>query len=145
LKTKETIPIEFIEIEPGNFHLFISIKVGSKKARLLLDTGASKTAFDQQKVLKFVSGDLVVKQDMNSIGLGSNEVETHLSLLPSIKLGKIKLSKYEVAVLDLNHVNMAYKTLGFKKIDGVLGSDLLHRFEAIINYKKAQLSLTVKR
>ncbi len=139
---KETLPIEFIEIELGNYHLFIYAKIGRKKARLLLDTGASKTAFDEQEVLKFVAQSEVIKQDMNSIGLGSNQVETHLSSLAKFKLGKIALAHHEIAVLDLSHVNQAYQSLGFPKIDGVLGSDLLYQFKAVINYPKGTLRMS---
>lgn len=142
MSTKETLPIEFIEIEPGNFHLFVYAKIGRKKARLLLDTGASKTAFDGQEVLKFVAQSEVLKQDINSIGLGSNQVETHLSSLAKFKLGKIALAHHEIAVLDLSHVNQAYQSLGFPKIDGVLGSDILYQFKAIINYPKGKLIMS---
>lgn len=145
MKVKQILPIEFIEIEEGNYHLFIYSKIGRKKARLLVDTGASKTAFDQEQILKFVDATKLKKHDINSIGLGSNQVETHLSSLPTIKFGEIKLSQHEIAVLDLSHVNHAYKTLGFPTIDGVLGSDLLHLFNALIDYKKERLVLESKQ
>ncbi|MCG9880707.1 MAG: retroviral-like aspartic protease family protein [Bacteroidia bacterium] len=138
------MPIEFIEIEEGNFHLFIHAKIGRKKARLLLDTGASKTAFDQEQILKFVDESTLHKYEINSIGLGSNQVETHLSSLPSLKFGDIKLSKHEIAVLDLSHVNHAYKILGYPPIDGVMGSDLLYYFRALIDYKNSRLVIEMK-
>ena len=138
---KTIIPISFIEIEKDNFHLFISAKIGRKKARLLLDTGASKTAFDQEQIVRFVDASKLRKYEINYIGLGSIQVETHLISLPSFKLGNIKILTYEIAVLDLSHVNQAYQSLGFPTIDGVLGSDLLYQFKAIINYPKEKLTM----
>lgn len=141
---KETLPIEFIEIEPGNFHLFVYLKIGRKKARMLLDTGASKTAFDQIEVLKFVSEKTLRSHEIQSVGLGSNAVLTQLSQLPKMKFGNLILQRQEVAVLNLNHVNQAYEMLHLKKIDGVLGSDILHALHAIIHYPKAELKLSCK-
>jgi len=141
LTIKEILPIEFIEIEKGNFHLFIYAKIGRKKARLLVDTGASKTAFDQTQILKFVDASTLSKYEINAIGLGSSQVETQISYLPSLRLGEIKLTQHEITVLDLGHVNQAYKRLGFPEIDGVLGSDLLHQYQAIINFPKAKMEL----
>ncbi|MDZ4667206.1 MAG: retropepsin-like aspartic protease [bacterium] len=142
---KETLPIQLVEIEPGNYHPFIFAKIGRQKVRLLLDTGASKTAFDQEQILKFVSEETLRSYEIQSVGLGSNTVLTQLSHLPKIKFGSIELQQQEVAVLNLSHVNQAYEMLNLKKIDGVLGSDILYALKAIINYPKAQLSLSQKR
>lgn len=132
------------EIEPGNFHLFVKAKIGSKNARLLLDTGASKTAFDSSLILKFIPKARLRAQESQSVGLGSNQVETQLSTLPPLRFGDIVLYKQEVAVLDLQHVNMAYEMMGLSAIDGVLGSDILYQLNATISYPKMELKLKLK-
>lgn len=142
--TISVLPIEFIEIEPGNFHLFIYVKIGRKKARLLLDTGASKTAFDSNKILEYAHAHSSEPTEMHSVGLGSSQVHTQLKDLGSIKFGEIKLSKIEVAVLDLSHVNSAYKMLGLPEIVGVLGSDILVNLKAILNLGKMEIKLKQK-
>jgi hypothetical protein len=144
LYTISVFPIEFIEIEPGNFHLFIYVKIGRKKARLLLDTGASKTAFDSNKILEYAHAHSSEPTEMHSVGLGSSQVHTQLKDLGSIKFGEIKLSKIEVAVLDLSHVNSAYKMLGLPEIVGVLGSDILVNLKAILNLGKMEIKLKQK-
>jgi hypothetical protein len=141
LTVKETLPIYLVEIEPGNYHLFISAKLGIHKVWLLLDTGASKTAFDNIKIENMFGSNKMEIQEIHSVGLGSNQVQTHLRILKSIKLGAIKISKVEVAVLDLSHVNEAYKMLGCQEIGGVLGSDILILLKAHINLDKLQLQL----
>jgi predicted aspartyl protease len=141
LTQKVSIPLYLQEIEPGNYHLFIEVKVGRKKVRLLLDTGASKTAFDTHKILELVQATNKEHTEMNSVGLGSNQVNTHLRELTSMRFGEIKLKKVEVAVLDLSHVNHAYQMLGIEEISGVLGSDLLVKLKASINLEKMILRL----
>ncbi|MBU3663272.1 MAG: DUF3810 family protein [Bacteroidetes bacterium] len=82
---KTSLPIEPIEIEPGNFHLFLTVKIGVKKARLLLDTGASRTAFDLHRFENFAHRNKQDHQEINSVGLGSNEVKTHLAQINTLK------------------------------------------------------------
>jgi len=138
-KYKINIIIE--EIEKSNFHLFIELKIEKKKVRLLLDTGASKTVFDKKKVLRFVKEKNIKKNESKSVGLGVSEVETKIVKLKNLKIGKLKINKMEVAVLDLNHVNQTYAQIKLHEIDGVLGSDFLMKYKAVINYEKGTLSL----
>jgi hypothetical protein len=47
----------------------------------------------------------------------------------------------EVAVLSISHVNTTYQLLNIPKIDGVLGSDFLMKYKAVIDYDKGILRL----
>ncbi|OQA10334.1 MAG: hypothetical protein BWY67_01178 [Bacteroidetes bacterium ADurb.Bin397] len=46
-----------------------------------------------------------------------------------------------MVLLDLSHVNQSYEILKLKPVDGVIGGDLLKRYEAIIDYSKKTLVL----
>ncbi len=129
------------EIEKKNYHLFIQLKIGEKIARLLVDTGASKTVFDSKCVLQFVKKKKLQANKSKSVGLGTSEVETKIVKINDLKFGTMKVKKMEVAVLDLSHVNHSYTELKLPKIDGVLGSDFLMKYKAVINYPKAILKL----
>ena len=136
------IPIEIIEIEPDNYHAFVKVRIGRRNARFLLDTGASKTVLDNEKILKFVKADAVMAyDDAKSVGLGTDTVETHIARLRSIRIGDLQTAAVDVAVLSLSHVNVVYSMLKLHEIDGVLGSDLLVRFHAVISYRARTLSL----
>ncbi|MCF8426902.1 MAG: retroviral-like aspartic protease family protein [Bacteroidia bacterium] len=141
MKVKTIVPLEILEIESDNYHLFVLVKIGRRNARMLLDTGASKTAFDSNQIKKFIGKNEPENLGINSVGLGSNQVATHLTQLTSLKIGEIALKKVDIAVLDLAHVNEAYQILGFPEIDGVLGSDILVKLKAIINLEKLVLKL----
>lgn len=142
-KKSEIIPLELISIDADGFHLMMNAKIGRKKVRLLIDTGASKTVFDESRLKKILGPDNhdFESTDQLSTGLGTNKMESQLSVLKSIKIGNVKLKELEVVVLDLSHVNVSYQLIGVKGIDGVLGSDLLSRFEAVIYYKKPRLKI----
>ena len=48
-------------------------------------------------------------------------------------------------MLDLSHVNQSYEQIGLKPIDGVLGSDVLLKYNAVIDYEKKILKLKFKK
>jgi len=131
-----------IRIENDGLHLSVRTLINNKSAHLLIDTGASKTVFDKNRISTFVKE---IKFDLNdqlSTGLGTNTMQSHITILKKIKLGAIVLEGYKTVLLDLSHVNESYKNLGLKPIDGVLGSDLLDKYRAIIDYSKKVLKLS---
>ena len=142
-KTSEIIPLELINIDNDGYHLMINVKIGRKKVRMLVDTGASKTVFDETR-LKSILGpdnDKFETSEHLSTGLGTNKMESQTSVLKSIKIGNSRIKNLEVVILDLSHVNVSYQLIGEKAIDGVLGSDLLSNFEAVIYYKNPRIKI----
>lgn len=137
---KTEIPIKLLKLEDG-FHLLVNIRVNGKAARLLIDTGASKSVFDQKRCARFISSDSFENHDKLSTGLGTSTMKSHLAIIDRISLGKMQVRNYKTVVIDLSHVNVAYGELKQKPIDGVLGSDILRKHKAIIDYGKMQLIL----
>ena len=119
----------------------LSTRINSKAARFLIDTGASKTVMDLNRIRNFVKHDDFRKNEYLSTGLGTNNMESQFTLVKKIVFGKITLHDYEMILLDLSHVNNSYQLLGKKPIDGVLGSDLLFKYKASIDYKTRILKL----
>lgn len=139
---KHKIRIEIREIERRNYHLFINLKVNDKPCRLLIDTGASKTVFDSERVLQFVKAEKIISNEIKSVGLGVTEMDTKLAKIKKIQTGKFRIGKMEVAVLPIAHVNTTYDQLQLPHIDGVLGSDFLMKYKAVIDYHRSVLKLT---
>ena len=140
---KTIIPLHIRSIEEGNYHVFLRVKVGRYASNLLLDTGASKTVFDHQAILRFIRDKEIKEYDSQSVGLGSSGIKTEVAVIKNLRFGELKLKEFEVAVLDLSHVNHTYKQIKIEPIDGVLGSDFLMKYQAVINYKKAELQLWI--
>ncbi len=137
------IPIELIQIDEDGYHLMINAKIGRKKVRLLIDTGASKSVFDKTRldgILGNKDNEYETLEQL-STGLGTNSMESQTTCLKSFKIGDIKIKNIDVVILDLNHVNESYAMIGEKGIDGVFGSDLLMRFNAVIYYREKKLKL----
>ncbi len=140
-----TIPFKILNIDGEGFHLMIKIKINNKLSNLIIDTGASKTVFDKHRIKNFVSEKKFDTHDKLSSGLGTNSMESQLVTLKKIKIGEVEILNYHTILLDLSHVNQSYEQIGLKPIDDVLGSDVLLKYNAVIDYEKKILKLKFKK
>lgn len=143
-KKISNIPLELMNIEGDGYHLMIEAEVNEKAVRLLVDTGASKTVFDKtrlQSLMKEGAEEHYEDLEQLSTGLGTNSMQGQVAELESLKIGDVFIEDYPVVVLDMDHVNQSYDMLGDRGIDGVLGSDLLKKYDAVIYFKKRMLKV----
>ena len=138
---KTTIPIEIFPIEDDGYHLKIAIAVNGKMANMIVDTGASRTVFDATRIAQFVVYETIEEHDRLSTGLGTNTMESKKVVLNKVEIGAVAITNYQAAVLDLSHVNQSYEKLSLAPVDGVLGSDILVDYRALIDYQKKELRL----
>ena len=141
-KIKTTIPLQVIDMQEDGYHLLVNIIVFGKNFILVLDTGASKTAFDQSMVE--AEGRDFILSDRLSTGLGTNTMSSSTAIIHDMSVGDLLVEEFEVAVLDLSTINVAYEQLGHPKVLGVLGGELLMKYQAVIDYGKRQLIMTVR-
>ena len=138
------LTIEKSIIPPVGLHIHIKIFLNNKVARFVVDTGASQTVIDKNRAEHFIPGGIHRMLDALTAGIGTNNLESQAVIIKNIRIGELKIKNYELILLDLHHVNESYKTMGFKEIDGIFGSELLDKYAAIIDFKKAQLKLSWK-
>jgi len=141
-KTKISIPLQLIELEEQSYHILVeTIFTENIKGKWAIDTGASKTVFDVNETQLFhftESSEL----DIQSAGIGEMQIETQAGILPFLKFDELELCDWPVALIDLKHVNHLYSQFTNEIIIGLLGSDFLVKYNAIIDYKKRTLTLT---
>jgi predicted aspartyl protease len=135
------IPFKILSLDAEGFHLMITIKINGKNARLIIDTGASKTVLDRTRVSKYVKETDFKNHDKLSSGLGTNTMESQTTSIKKIKIGDVEIHNYTTVLLDLSHVNSSYEQIGLSPVEGVLGSDILLRYKAVIDYEKKVLRL----
>ena len=139
--TKIIVPLTFIEIPPMGIHLIVKVKINNKVALLVLDTGASQTVLDSNRIGRFLKQKVFKKTDGHTRGIGANKLKSHIVPVKKFQFGKITLNDLDLVLLDLIHVNNSYAMIEEKPIDGVLGGDLLNRLSAIIDYRKKEMTL----
>jgi predicted aspartyl protease len=140
--SRHKIKLEILSIQDYGIHCFISAKVNGKKARMLIDTGASKTVFAKSFIENHLAELYTKKSEQLTTGLGSNKIESEEAVIPVLKIGKLIIKNYHAHILDLNQINETYNQVDIPSIDGVLGCDLLLTQKAVLNFKKRTLTLS---
>lgn len=138
-----SIPIRFVEIEHSGVHLAISGFVNGNLANILIDTGASQTVFDKNRIELFTDQRQFEKAEKLSKGLGTDSMEGFKFNINQFVLGDIVLEDYDIVSLDLSHINASYEDLELTPIDMVLGGDFLLNYSANIRYSSAELWLSL--
>ena len=138
---KTILPLTVLSIEGDGFHLTVKIKINGEDAILIVDTGASRTVFDETRIVHFLGHDNLEEQDRLSSGLGTTTMASKKVIVNQLLLNTIEINNYEATVLDLQHVNQSYEKLELESIDGILGGDILFDFHAVIDYEKKELVL----
>lgn len=132
--------IHIVELESDEFHTLLEGSVGGHTMRVVLDTGASHSCMDRTFFQEQFPEIAVVSHDGVTASVGSSDFEVLLADLPDFRLGHFHLPLYRnLALLDLSHINLAYKRLRRKPIQMILGNDFLVRHKAILDYKKQYL------
>jgi hypothetical protein len=140
---KSTLLLRFIKLNDFGFHLVVKARINNKKANLLIDSGASNTVFDKTLIGDFLPKETLHLHEKLSTGLGTNSMKSESAVIQKLELGKLVIQSYQAVILDLSHVNASYKAMKLKPIEGVLGGDILKKYNAVINYKKKTLVLTI--
>ena len=120
-------------------HIICDLKVNNKDARFLVDTGASNSCFD------------ILKKEKYNIQPKGKEIE--LTSAAERKMGAIssdnckliidsqKIIDVRLMLIDMSTINNALEEQKEKKIDGILGGDILSEIKAKINYEKLSIDL----
>jgi predicted aspartyl protease len=135
------IPLQIIDLQDDGFHPLVEVVVFGKPHTVVLDTGASRTVFDKSILLEANNEIALTDTDKLSTGLGTNSMSSSKLVLHDLHIGSLHIPNFEVAVLDLSHINNAYSQLNLPLILGVLGGDVLMQYKAVIDYGKSTLLL----
>lgn len=134
-----TVPMTLINLQDDGFHLLVEIVAFGQKSFAVVDTGASRSVFDDTW-LKDRLPELIHSDEVLATTLFTTS-STLQAVIPKLKIGRLVLNDYETVALDLEGVNDAYEGLGHPPVIGIIGSDLLLKYNAVINYKKLKLYL----
>jgi len=138
---KTILPIEIFAIEDDGYHLKTTLSINGKAASVIIDTGASRSVFDENRITNYINFDELEEHDRLSSGLGTNTMTSKKVELEKLEVGDIVLTNYDATILDLSHVNASYEKLELTPIDGILGGDILFDYNAVIDYSKGELVL----
>ncbi len=135
------ISIEILELEQNNYHLLVpSVFENGEEGKWVIDTGASKSVFDQNLEGYYQTLD-GLPDELHSAGFHDEPITSSSAVLKTFSLGKFRIEGMKVALIDLSHINSLYSKSTRIKICGLLGSDFLLEYKAEIDYRGKRLVL----
>ncbi len=135
------IPLEIVELEDNSYHIITTVLIGSIEGDFIIDTGASVTVIDRNT--PFSHEAIADVPEINSGGVSGRIEEVKLVNLPTFQIGDYTIENLHAAVIDLDYVNTLYEKQLRRRISGLLGSDFLVKFKAVIDYENKYLRLKV--
>lgn len=141
------LPIEITPIEEDGYHLMVRVEVNGVFARMLIDTGASRSVFDKDRIHRFFPEEepSLEENEQKSTGLGTRDMQSQALYLDNFRIGELIIRNYPAVVLDMSHVNLSYEELGLEPIDGVVGSDILMKYGARIDYRNKKIKINLRK
>lgn len=131
--------IRILRIENGGVALFVDCYINKKKAILLIDTGASNSIFDSDAAAFFENKLRKKKAECHS--LNSSDISILSGKIDEFKIGKFSIIMNSAIFSSLNYINNIFIENNINTISGILGSDFLKKYKAIIDFEKKILTL----
>lgn len=117
-------------IRYGNQYL-VNVEINGHAARLLLDTGASLSGVSQDFIEDYPY--IVTSKKTIQLNTASGTETSFLFTVDSLTMGELRFASHILARLPMTNV---------AEFDGLLGVDVLGRFDFIIDQDNLQLRLT---
>ncbi len=115
----------------------INILVNGYRAKVLVDTGAETTVFSDRFLKNSqISWNREHKIEVKSFNNSSSQV--YLASIEKLAIKEISLRNLPVIVLEDSNLKFA-----FFKLDGIIGWDVLSKFDFEINYKSRELVFNI--
>lgn len=122
-------------------HLILYAKINGVKSRFILDTGATNSVIDENQKEKLNVNSST--SDIVASGAGKSNIPIEMAKNIRLEISNLLFEQKEFVIMNLDHINNAVMNYGGKRIDGIIGSDILSESRAIIDYP--ELNLYVKQ
>ena len=131
-----SVPLTLINLQDDGFHLLVEIVVFGQKLFAVVDTGASRSVFDMNFIKQHIQ---IAEEEESQATTLFSTTSTIQAIIPELKIGRLRITDYSAVALELEGVNETYESLGHPTIVAILGSDILLKYQSIINFKKLKL------
>jgi len=135
------VKFKLVTLEPDNYHIVVKAKIDGHPLNVIIDTGASHSCFDLVFVRQLSPEISMEDNDGLNVGVGTSDFESKLSSISNFRMGRFLLKQYDVVLLDMSNINQAYELMHKPLIHGILGSDFLKKYKAVIDYGSRVLML----
>jgi predicted aspartyl protease len=125
--------------ESEGYNLYVDGSVNGTKARLMVDTGAFATLLHSQFVLHMK---IPLRQTkFRSVGVNLAQSHVRLANITRLSVGSMDMRSYKVGVINLEGLIHGGLLDASPPVAGLLGSEMLQRYHAIIDFGTNSLYL----
>jgi predicted aspartyl protease len=118
----------------------VNAKIAGSPVRLLLDTGSPGTRLDRSRAKSICLEWRATSDSTGDVNADGANLET--CLIPRLDAGEFSLPSVRAWAFDLKHFNEDLQEAGEKRLlDGIMGSDILLKYKALIDLKSNRLYL----
>lgn len=139
MPAKQPLPVLVTFARKRSAHITVVRTLSGKPARFIIDTGAGGTCIAIGALDAY--GLTLKGRSQKGGGLASMSMQLMAAAKHDLHLVGINLSRYTLHALDLSHVNAGLAAEKVRPIVGVLGADILHDRQALIDYGRQLLVL----
>ncbi len=140
---KISIPILPLKVEQGGYHMLIKSRLNTNTCGyVIIDTGASMSAFDKDTCLNFSKPIFNIKE-VKSSGITNESLNAIPVVINKIFLGRRSFKNIKAVLIDLSHINALYSEFTNKVIIGLIGGNFLKKYKASIDYKNNKLNIEI--
>ncbi|HPR32941.1 MAG TPA: hypothetical protein PLK12_12625 [Prolixibacteraceae bacterium] len=142
-RKKAGIPLQVVKLEEDNYHILIETVMGNgDRCKWVVDTGASKTVFDFNRKEHFTELPEMLTE-IQSAGISEGPIDTRVGMLCPLIFAGHSIESMIVALIDLSHINKLYDRYTQESIAGLIGSDFLIKYDAVIDFSQKKLFLNL--
>ena len=131
--------VELFKTRTG--HITATLSVNGKPCIFLIDTGGGATLIDKSKKYKF--GLEASKTGDYAAGIGSVSALTKTSAI--LQINGYDIEENDLYLMDISYINSEFRKNHARQVDGVLGTDFLDKYKAIIDYSMCKLFLKIRK
>lgn len=85
------IPLQIIDLQGDGYHILTEIIIFDQSFPIVVDTGASKTVLDKNKLKEIgILEEQFEDTNILSTGLGTNSMQSYMLDIPSLQIGEWK-------------------------------------------------------
>ena len=136
-KTNDYLSKKFKILSSG--HLIINSHVNGIAAKLIIDTGASNSCIDSNKIEAFKIE--IENYDEQASSATEKIKKMYISEENSIDIAGFSIENLKLFVFDMGHINETLKENEPIKVHGIIGNDIMSKHEAIISFSEKKIYL----
>ena len=118
-------------------HIIIDAAVNNVDGKFLIDTGASNSCIDLNKSEKFKLN--YGKSDEQASSATDEIKDTYISKKNLLLIDKYYIHDFDIILFNMEHVIKSLLDKDEIEIDGIIGADLLRKYNCCIDFKENTL------